>query len=406
MMVHPSQQTAPHREYFHWVSQIKQSWQEILGLPSSDPDRQELADSFLIAWRDLSDTVDGLPSFEAIERVLLRAISQTLLVEVNARGGRTPEIPWRRAYSFVLVGGQAMDRGFTVEGLTVTYMPRSLGVGNADTVQQRARFLGYKGSYVGYCRVFLESDVAAAYRRYVRHEEHVHKQLEALDAAGKPLTEWRRAFFLDSELRPTRAEVMDLGYVQDTFSDRWFESKSPHDSLAAVADNRSTVEDFVRVLTLVNDVGHADRTPIQRHMVARDVPMLKVYEELLVPFKMTAQVDQSKYLGLQLQVKAHLDRNADATCELYVMSQGAERERVSHDGEIAQLFQGANYAGQVTVYPGDREIKQRDQLTIQIHKLRVTQEGTGDLTNIPALAIWVPQSMAEDWIVQDGNDHS
>ncbi len=49
-----------------------------------------------------------------------------------------------------------MDRGFTVKGLTVTYMPRGLGEGNADTVQQRARFFGYKESYLGYCRVRLE----------------------------------------------------------------------------------------------------------------------------------------------------------------------------------------------------------------------------------------------------------
>lgn len=39
------------------------------------------------------------------------------------------------------MGGQKLDRGYTVKGLTVTYMPRPLGVGNADNIQQRARFL-------------------------------------------------------------------------------------------------------------------------------------------------------------------------------------------------------------------------------------------------------------------------
>jgi len=68
----------------------------------------------------------------------------------------------------------AMDRGFTVEGLTVTYMPRGKGAGNADTIQQRARFLGYKRGYLGLCRVFLESDVQRAFSVYVNHEEHGH----------------------------------------------------------------------------------------------------------------------------------------------------------------------------------------------------------------------------------------
>ena len=71
--------------------------------------------------------------------------------EINTRGNRrTPQINWGQSYSWILVGGQAMDRGFTVEGLTVTYMPRNLGIGNADTVQQRARFFGYKRAFLGH----------------------------------------------------------------------------------------------------------------------------------------------------------------------------------------------------------------------------------------------------------------
>ena len=71
-----------------------------------------------------------------------------------------------------------MDRGFTVEGLTVTYMPRGLGIGNADTVQQRGRFFGYKQSYMGLCRVFVGPDVRRAFRDYVEHEEDVRGELE------------------------------------------------------------------------------------------------------------------------------------------------------------------------------------------------------------------------------------
>ena len=61
-----------------------------------------------------------------------------------------PEIRWQTEYAWILVGGQALDRGFTVEGLTVTYMPRGLGVGNADTVQQRARFFDTSGLTWGF----------------------------------------------------------------------------------------------------------------------------------------------------------------------------------------------------------------------------------------------------------------
>src|SRR5207253_10843262 len=121
----------------------------------------------------------------------------TRILEVNTRGGQTPTVDWRSAYGWILVGGQAMDRGFTVEGLTVTYMPRGIGVGNADTVQQRARFFGYKGRYLGYCRVYLEPVLSSAFTRYVTHEEDVRGRLIDHARTGQPLSELRRAFLLD-----------------------------------------------------------------------------------------------------------------------------------------------------------------------------------------------------------------
>src|SRR6185436_1461870 len=125
----------------------------------------------------------------------------TRIMEINASRGRTPAIRWSDFYSHILVGGQAMDRGFTVEGLTVTYMPRGSGVGNADTIQQRARFFGYKLGYLGYCRVYLDSEVQDAFRSYVTHEEDIRERLLEYTATGRPLRDWKRAFFLDPNLK-------------------------------------------------------------------------------------------------------------------------------------------------------------------------------------------------------------
>src|SRR4029078_10953188 len=134
---------------------------------------------------------------EDLCRVLPRVLRGTIVQEVNARGGATPQVNWRQGYAFVLVGGQAMDRGFTVEGLTVTYMPRDMGVGNADTIQQRARFFGYKRPYLVFCRVFLEQSVRTAFEWYVAHDRDIRRRLLVHRDSGRPLSAWRRAFFLD-----------------------------------------------------------------------------------------------------------------------------------------------------------------------------------------------------------------
>ncbi|MGQ4647687.1 Z1 domain-containing protein [Lyngbya aestuarii] len=183
MMVHPSRETDPHGDYFKWAKKVKEKW-ENLNFSVTDSAPQNLRKSFKKAYDELEKTVLDLPSFEKLIEVLPRAIRDTNIQEVNSVRGKTPSINWKNDYAHILVGGQAMDRGFTVEGLTVTYMPRSVGVGNADTIQQRARFFGYKKSYLGYCRVYLEKDVQDAYKKYVEHEKDIHRQLS--DYQGKP----------------------------------------------------------------------------------------------------------------------------------------------------------------------------------------------------------------------------
>ena len=201
MLVHPSHRTAQHQEYYNWVRDIVEEWKRIFALQENEPDKQELIEDFRITYNDLVQTVgDTLPAFDELMKYFLVAFRNTRVLEVNAREGQTPTVDWRSAYGWILVAGQAVDRGFTVEGLTVTYMPRGIGMGNADTVQQRARFFGYKRPYLGYCRVYLEQGTLQAYQAYVEHEEDIRTQLMEFQESGQPLDNWKRVFVLNTDL--------------------------------------------------------------------------------------------------------------------------------------------------------------------------------------------------------------
>lgn len=300
-----------------------------------------------------------------------------------------------------------MDRGFTIEGLTVTYMPRSLGVANADTVQQRARFFGYKAKYAGYCRIFLEKAVIQAYRSYVTHEEDVRERLVEHSHTTKPLSEWKRKFFLTSQLRPTRANVLDLDYMHEKFSDRWFEPQAPHDSMDAVETNREIIQQFIAQVAWQEDKGHKKRREEQKHYVGT-VRLNKVYEDLLVNFRYTRAKDSQEFTGILLQIERYLQNHPDADCTIYHMKKGGARRRtVNERDEVETLFQGA-YPDEGTergqIYPGDRRIRSADGLTIQIHNLEIRKGPPTNretiANNIPLVAVFVPSEMAEAWIVQ------
>jgi len=377
---------------------------ELLNLPPADHERQEFVENFRTAYNDLARTVDDLPAFESVADELEYAIRQTEVLEVNARP-TTPPVEWRSTYPWILVGGQAMDRGFTVEGLTVTYMPRDLGVGNADTIQQRARFFGYKRPYLGFCRVYLEQGLFQAFQAYVSHEHDIRQRLSA--HRGRPLAEWRRAFFLETALRPTRRQVLDLDYRQDTFSDKWFWPKVPHGTTELLGANRDTVERFLATVPWQDDDGDPRRTRDQVHLVSERVPLRRAYEELLMPLRFTDEFDSQAFTGVLLQIGEYLQDHRDAWCTVYRMTKGNERIRsVNDDEEIPTLFQGPNYADAAhrdEVYPGDERIRATSGLTIQIHTLEVHKKNRGPViaNRVPAVAVWVPQSMRRDWLVQE-----
>ncbi len=403
MLVHPSRETPGHGQFHHWISQIRQQWMDLLALALDDDERIRFVDTFRSAYDDLRQTVSDLPLFDELANDLLYTVRKTEVLEVNARP-ITPLPDWKVTYPWILVGGQAMDRGFTVEGLTVTYMPRDMGVGNADTVQQRARFFGYKRAYLGYCRVFLEQGLYSAFQFYVAHELDIRRRLAA--HGGRPLSEWRRAFFLDTSLRPTRRQVLDLDYRQDVLSDDWFRPKMPHGAEELVDANRQTVWEFVDGMAAVDDQGDPRRTPDQIHLVSEHVPLRHAYEHLLMPFRFTSERDSQLFTGLLLQIDNYLQAQPNATCTVYQMSKGHERMRsVNADEEIPTLFQGANYADDARrdeVYPGDEHIRAREELTIQLHTLEVREMNRGAVIarNVPAVAVWVPSSMSRDWLVQ------
>lgn len=404
MLIHPSRLQGDHTTFYGWVNTIKESWRRLLSGEDED-EKSDLINAFRNTYNDLQMTVPDLPAFEILTgNELIHAIQYTPIVEVNSRRGATPQINWQDYYSWILVGGQSMDRGFTVEGLTVTYMPRNIGVGNVDTIQQRARFFGYKRSYLGYCRVFLDQVTIDAYTYIVEHEEDVRNRLVDFDINNKHLNDWDREAVLDQILNLTRANILYDDLDRDQFGDDWFRINAPHDTEDYIITNRSAVFDFLEPKSdfFTQDQGHVNRTEDQKHLVAT-IPMRDCLEQLLNKLKFTRESDSARYSSLRGIIKRYSEENPDANCKVYLMSADSISEwkrrvrRLNNHDEIQQLFQGRNPRTGEVIYPGDSEIKDENVLTIQIHMLNIRDT---EYTDVTTLAIWVPESMSQDIIRQ------
>lgn len=121
----------------------------------------------------------------------------------------------------ILVGGTKLSRGFTVEGLTVSFYRRSAG--QEDTLMQMGRWFGYRRGYQDLIRLYIDRgrdvgkrtlDLYSAFGDVVQGEMKFREQLSQysmLGDDGKPLVQpfqvpplvWQSA-----ELKPTASNKM------------------------------------------------------------------------------------------------------------------------------------------------------------------------------------------------------
>lgn len=412
MLVHPTRTTAEHLDYFNSIESIRDDWLSVLTGSPTEPDRADLIETFKVAYDDLALTAEDVPSFQEIVAKLPRALEETQVKEVNRRGGGPAKvIEWNQAYAWVLVGGQAMDRGFTVRELAVTYMPRGAGIGNADTLQQRARFFGYKRGYLGHCRLWLESDVLDAFRAYVSHEEEMRAELIRIQNSGQPMAQWKRRFILDSDLKPCRRNVIEYDYGRGNYSDDWFYPRMAKMSEGAIEDNAKTVTAFLSSANLKPDTSYVSEQKAQQHLVNDNVPLSDILSGLLVDYVVQGPKDTSNQLGLLLQLEKAVAANPNETARVYHMRPGfIGRRGIDEQGRIPsvrRVHQGPTRAdGGGYSYPGDLAFKDGDRVTVQAHFFDLTEGEMGNVvrTAVPILTVWVPRRLEADWLTQEQSD--
>ncbi len=396
MMVHPSRLVDDHGIYHNWVNNTKGQWAKILiERDDSDISKIQLIEEFKNAYLDLKANINDLPLFEELLLDLGHYIRGTAVEELNSKAGSL--VDWNSNYSFILVGGQAMDRGFTVEGLTVTYMPRNKGVGNADTLQQRARFFGYKKDYLGFCRVYLDAENIHLFTEYVDHEEDIRNKLESHKLSGKHLNALKRQFVLDEMFKLTRKNVLSDDLERNKFGNAWLRIKAPHDTDFIIEHNKQVHKDFLNKYSshFEDDEGHSKRTDEQKHLVAK-ISLKDVYEDLISKLKYTRQSDSSSFTSLKAVIALYTDEFPPEESFVYLIKKGRSRKRsLNKKDEILNLFQGKNPKNGEVIYPGDDKIREINHVSIQIHKLDLKDT---DYNEVISLAVWIPERLSKSLI--------
>jgi hypothetical protein len=417
MMVHPSQRTAPHTDYKEWLDGLLEHWRDFLEQPKGSAVRRELERSLRENYDELLRTFSTLEPFDVLVDALPDVFSELKVVKVNSNADGQKAVKWNEWPYWILVGGQKLDRGFTVEGLTISYMPRTAST-NADTLQQRARFFGYKKSYEGLCRVFLLDDVINAFESYVESEEFVRGALAK--HRGKPLQEWKRDFILNRVLNPTRRSVVGRRVVQVEMDEGWVVPGSLYFDAEAVLHNRQLFERKASAWKDAYGAVDAARRPefkdvrrdSSRNILIEGVPLNEVLDFLL-DARIRSLDDSTDIAAAAISLVKHRDEAEESALVDVILvgnlsTAGLTGRSLTTDGRINNLFVGESPKGAASIgqlnYVGDRALFTPGRVTLHLRYLVFKPDSKIDASIkdcVPWFSIHLPEPVAKDCVIEE-----
>ncbi|NNB93699.1 Z1 domain-containing protein [Corallococcus exiguus] len=110
-------------------------------------------------------------------------LARLQVVVLNSSTGEELEYDERPDRQLIVVGGNRLSRGLTLEGLTIAYFLRTTTM--ADTLLQMARWYGFRSGYDDLIRIWTTDGIAEWFVELSLVEESLRDSITALNKAGR-----------------------------------------------------------------------------------------------------------------------------------------------------------------------------------------------------------------------------
>jgi len=391
MLVHADREKDASKQFHKWIKELIESYSERLKLSDGDPSKKELINELKENYKEAINRIQNPPSFDKVLVEVLEVILDTNIeLVIGKSNSKSKEIDWSNATAHILIGAEMLNRGYTVEGLMVSYMPRySIGKSNADTIQQRCRFFGYKMNYLDSCRVYLPNESILEYRDYVEHEEIFRANLKK-----HSLEEYEQLLILNGDINPTRNNILSIDLIKHKLSG-WRQLNA----LQHIDENNIFIENFIGNNTFKNY--EAFGTSGRNHKCIKidintGIEFLKNFKVANMPdaLRKSSTIQYLRFLADKKKLK-----------HIYILqmgfsvTEGRKRPLLTENGKlkIGNIFSGPDSGAKIP-YPGDRGIKYEDSLCIQIHRVKLEHSSNWNNRLLHTLGVYYPENLAHSFI--------
>lgn len=220
----------------------------------------------IITWNDIFKNI-----YDAIKDI------QILVVNSSKQSAKLNYDDYKNTgLRVIAIGGLALSRGLTLEGLMVSYFYRNTAT--FDVLMQMGRWFGYRRGYEDLCRIFLTKESAEYYRYIYESIENLRDDIETMGRKGKKPEEYGIRVRNDSiDLGITAANksrnTKKMMY-RKSFYGNIFETPHLHRNLDIIEQN---IDASVKLLNKI-DISKKDDSV--RHPYFRDIPKNDVIQLL------------------------------------------------------------------------------------------------------------------------------
>ncbi len=190
MLVHTSHRTEPHRIFADTINQELQLIKNAAARPKSFPElmaraREIWNSDFRRVTAEQDDPELQEYDFETVWK-FAKTLTESIEVKV-LNSTSDDELDYTgHAKRYVVVGGNRLSRGLTLEGLCVSLFTRDTN--QYDTLLQMGRWFGYRPQYHDLTRIYVESQLAERFAELARVEEEMRADLSKYSQQPDPPT--------------------------------------------------------------------------------------------------------------------------------------------------------------------------------------------------------------------------
>ena len=346
---------------------------------------------------EFSSRFDSIPPVSQVVETIKNNLVRTSIFEVNSPADFDEDQEEFSTYK-IYVGGNMLERGITLDNLSVTYIYRVAKKDNAvDTLFQRARWFGYKEDYLKVCKVYMPEEMKNMFIEMTNHENFLWLTMKQYLEKKADIKKMPRIFQLseNGNLVLTRKSIsktvkvggINPGYVYDKTI--WYENPDDFEL------NYKLWESFFS-----KHHGEISRFGNFDHLILKDIPITELYKEVFKDYVFPKAANKINGYYITSLLNAVEEGLLPDAVTIVKMRDGINQYRsVTLDGQaIKELPQSYDVK---TKYPGDRMILE-NVFNIQVHYVYVDKQFPQRI--IPMLAINNPyDAVRVNYVTGDNN---